>query len=390
MTNNKRKIIYCITKANLGGAQKYIYDLATSLPPDLFDVIILSGTDGPLIAKLRDKKLRIIILGSLIRNVNIFKDFWSFFKLLKIFHLEKPDIIHLNSSKMGLLGSIAGRLTGIKKIIFTGHGWAFNEDRGKIQKIFIHLLHLLTIVLSHMTIAVSEETKRQVSNNKYIQSKITVIRNGLDQIDFLDKNQAREEILRLSPALSNLEKAGLSPNHIWLGTISELHKNKGLKYLIEAIHLLDIASDNRSTLPTLIIIGDGEIRQKLQEKINRYNLQNNIFMIGQLEKAQKYLKAFDIFTLTSITEALPYVILEAGQAGLPIIASRVGGIPEIITDMENGILIKPKDSDQIKETISFFLEDPEKMTILGHNLAKKISADFTKNAMVNKTIKMYN
>ena len=384
MTEKKVKVLYGITKGDWGGAQKYVYDLATSLPKDLYDVTVLAGADGPLTQKLQADGVRIIILGNLSRNINIAKDFLAFFKLMKIFRQEKPDILHLNSSKMGLLGALAGRLLRLPKIIFTGHGWAFNEDRSELQKKIIYLLHLLTIALAHKTIAVSDQTKNQVSKNNFYDGKITVIRNGLGKIDFLDKNSARKIIAEKLPA--NLDLG----NRLWLGTISELHKNKGLKYMIETMHRLDVAADTKADLPILVIIGEGERREKLQQRIDRYDLADTVFLIGRLAEAQKYLKAFDIFTLTSITEALPYAILEAGQAGLPIVASGVGGIPEIIDDMKNGILVRPKEPEEIEKAIDFLINNPSKMASFGQNIREKILMEFTLENMVGKTIRVYN
>ncbi len=382
MPLKKIKILYCITKSSWGGAQKYVYDLATSLSPDLYNITVLLGTDGTLAERLRDAQVRVIILGNLFRNVNIFKDFISLIKLIRIFWKERPDIVHLNSSKMGLLGALAGRITRVPKIIFTGHGWAFNEDRSKFQKKIIYLLHLLTVSLSHKTIAVSTQTKNQILT-RFNSKKVAVIRNGLDNISFLDRTTAREKILEKLPTDSNIG------NRLWLGTISELHKNKGLKYIVEAMHLLKISDDDRASLPILIIIGDGEKREKLEQRINRYGLSDSIFLIGRVSEAEKYLKAFDIFTLTSITEALPYVILEAGQAGLPIVASSVGGIPEIIDDMESGILVRPKEPAEIKKAIDFLLTNPDKRLILSQNIQKKVSKEFNKVRMVVETLSVY-
>jgi glycosyltransferase involved in cell wall biosynthesis len=383
MEIKKKKILYGITKSNWGGAQRYVFDLATSLPKDTYEVSVLLGQEGVLEQKLQTAGIRTITLGNISRDIHLIKDLFVLIKIIKIFRREKPDIIHLNSSKMGLMGALAGRLTGLPKIIFTGHGWAFNEDRSKLQKKIIHLLHLLTIILSHRTIAVSEQTKNQITNNKYLLKKIITVRNGIDKIDFLDKNTARENILKKLSTNIDIK------NRFWLGTISELHKNKGLKYMIEAIHLLNMKNDNKSTLPILIIIGDGEKKEKLQKRIDRYGLQETIFLVGQIDEASKYLKAFDVFTLTSITEALPYVILEAGLAGLPIIASAVGGIPEIITDMENGVLIRPKEPEEIKKAIDFLLEKPEKMTSFSEKIQTKILLNFSKEKMIKTTQALY-
>ena len=384
MTKGKIKILYCITKSNWGGAQRYVYDLATSLPPDLYNVSVLLGAEGILAEKLKSAGIKTIILEKLTRDISILKDILVLLKMIKAFHQERPDVIHLNSSKTGFLGALAGRLTHIPKIIFTGHGWAFNEDRSKFEKKIIYWLHWLTIKLAHKTIAVSEETKKQISKNTSISNKIIVIKNGISEIDFLDKKTAREIIVKKLPYDVDPEE------RLWLGTISELHKNKGLKYIIEALHIWETSLENKKSLPILIIIGDGEHREQLQQKINRYNLQDTIFLIGRVAEAAKYLKAFDIFTLNSITEALPYVILEAGQAGLPIVSSGVGGIPEIIEDMNEGILVRPKEPEEIRKALIFLINNAEKRSILAQNIQKKIQSTFSKKDMVFETIKLYN
>src|SRR6185369_10912585 len=96
------------------------------------------------------------------RDINTKKEIGLFVELYKLFKKESPDIIHLNSSKMGLVGAFVGRLTGVKKIIFIAHGWAFNEERPWYQKIFFRVLHIVTILLAHKTITVSEITKKQI------------------------------------------------------------------------------------------------------------------------------------------------------------------------------------------------------------------------------------
>src|SRR5690242_919646 len=123
------KVLILITKSNWGGAQRYVYDLATNLPKDKYEVEVMAGGNGALIDKL--KAAGVSADGSLTikRDPNIKEDFSVLFKIRKIIKVKKPDIIHINSSKMGFIGALAGRITGVKKIIFTAHGWAFNEDR---------------------------------------------------------------------------------------------------------------------------------------------------------------------------------------------------------------------------------------------------------------------
>jgi len=369
MISRKTKIFICITKSNWGGAQKYVYDLATNLPKDKFDISVLLGGNGELKSQLEKAGVRTITLENSQRDIDAGKEVGLLSELIKIFKSERPDIIHLNSSKMGLVGAIAGKIAGVKKIVFTAHGWAFNEGRGVLSKLLFKILHIFTIVLSDQVMAVSEITKSQIP--ALFRGKIIVVRNGLREINFKDKGVAQKAL-----AIKTVSK-----NPVWIGTISELHKNKGLGYAIEAVSKV---KEN----VIFVIIGDGEERKNLEELIEKLNLKNKVFLTGRVESASTYLKAFDIFTLSSITEALPYVLLEAGVASLPVIASDVGGISEIINS-KTGILVAPGDSDKIKNKIEYIIKNPEKASILGHNLKEKVDNEFKLTDMVKKIIAVY-
>jgi len=372
MNSGKKKVFICITKSDWGGAQKYVFDIAKGIPKDTFDVHVLFGGNGELKKKLQEEKIKTIELENSQRDVSTKKEFGLLFELYRIFKKEKPDIIHLNSSKMGFVGALVGRIVGIKKIIFTAHGWAFNEDRNCISKKIFKAIHILTIIMSHKTIVVSEALKKQIPEK--FRGKIVVIKNGISDINFIDKNIAREKI-----SGDNF----IHQDAKWVGTISELHKNKGLEYMIRAV------SETIGNV-AFVVIGEGEERKNLENLIKKFGAENKIFLVGKINEASKYLRAFDVFTLTSTTEAFPYVLLEAGLASLPIIASDVGGIPEIIENKKTGILIEPKNPNEIKEKIEDILKNIEKYRSFGTNLREKILSDFTKEKMMENLLEIYN
>jgi len=380
MAEQKKKIFICITKSQpFGGAQKYVYDIATNLPKEEFAVSVLLGGDGELKKRLDQAGIRTVLLKHSQRDINMLKVFLLGFSLIGIFWRERPDIVHLNSSQMGGSGALAARLTGVKKIIFTGHGWAFNENRPRWQKVLARIFHILTILLSHTTIAVSEVTKDQIGSpwNK----KMIVIRNGLRPIELKDVGSAREFLIaKIAEKNPSIQEA-VSKNPTWIGTISELHRTKGLNYAIQAVMGLENC--------IFVIIGDGEERTNLENLINKLNLSDKVFLVGRVEMASSFLKAFNIFTLTSITEALPYTLLEAGVASLPVIASNVGGIPEIIENELTGILIRSKSSDEIQRALEYLTENPQKAKEFGHELKKKVDQEFSMHEMIEKTVALY-
>lgn len=380
MKKQQKKIIHFITKSNFGGAQKYVYEMAKASKENDFEILVVFGGKGILYEKLKEGGVPVKILESLNRNINPLRDIISLCDIFKIIKKEKPDIIHLNSSKIGFLGGLVGRTLKVKKIIFTAHGWAFNENRGFLSKNIFKIIQWKTVILSHKTIAVSKKTADDILNMPLVKNRIVVIKNGIDINPGYDKEIARN---KLKKHIKNLNE--INPEAIWLGTISELHENKGLDYALETLNLIIKKNENI----IFIIIGEGEKRNDLEKIILKNNLKKNVFLVGFIPEASKLLKAFDIFLLSSITEALPYVVLEAGVNERPVVATKVGGIPEIIEDMKSGIIVKPKDPKDIFQAINYMIENPEYSKKLGKNLNEKVKKEYSIKKQIEETLKLY-
>src|SRR3990167_1092911 len=269
------KIIYGITKSNFGGAQRYVFDLARAAQERGHDVSVLCGGNGLLIQKLKAEHINVIPLDKLERDISISKEVSSFRQILKVLREEKPDVFHINSSKMGGLGGLAGRLTGVKKIIFTGHGWAFNEPRPDWQKILIKFFAWMTVLLSHKTICVSEKTKEQIARWPFIKNKLTVIYNGISRFS-------------LDPSENKL---------LTVGTIAELHKIKGLDILLKAW-----SKFIRKHPARLLIVGEGEERENLENMAHNLGISGSVDFKGFVNDARSFLSHFDIFVLASRSE----------------------------------------------------------------------------------------
>lgn len=307
-----QKVIYLITKANWGGAQRYVYDLATHLPKEEFNAAVAYGTEGLLAKRLHEAGLTTFRISSLQRDVSLSADVSSFFELLTLFRKEKPDIVHLNSSKAGGVGALAARIAGVPKIVFTAHGWPFWEQRGALSRALIYLASWLTALISHRVIVVSDYDLKVAQEMLFIAPKVTRIYNGIDRLELGSGDSIRTAF----PAGAKIA-----------GTIGELNKNKNHIALIE-----EAKNDSKMYVA---IVGDGELRAYLTKKIQQYKLENRVKLFGFMD-ARDVLKGFDVFVLPSIKEGLPYVLLEAKAAGLPIVANRVGGVGEILDAKDTG------------------------------------------------------
>jgi len=175
----RMKIYYGITKSNFGGAQRYVFDLARETRARGHEVAVICGGRGVLVDKLREENINVINLPRMEREISIIDEFRSFHSIFRTLYEERPDVFHTNSSKMGGIGSLAARLAGVKKIIFTAHGWEFNAPRPRLAKLVMKFFAWLTILFSHKTICVSEKTGRDISGLPFIKNKLVTIHNGI-------------------------------------------------------------------------------------------------------------------------------------------------------------------------------------------------------------------
>ncbi|MEN9551939.1 MAG: hypothetical protein RI935_316 [Candidatus Parcubacteria bacterium] len=340
MKRSKKKILYGITKTSWGGAQKYVYDLAIHFSNDeLYEVSVVGGGHGKLFEKLEENTITIIPIPTLRRDVGLLSELRSFISLVRIIRRERPDVFHTNSSKMGLLGAMAGRLLFVPKVIFTAHAWPFNETRPKYQKLILKLLAIVTVLLSHRTIAVSENIMKALPFS-WIQKKITPVYTGIVTPTLYEEGAFfTERSLEKSPSMQ-------------IVSIGELHTSKGFDRA-----LIALASCKHLNW-TYHILGTGEKREYLEDLIEKLNLKNRVMLHGFVENASLYLNSFDLFLFPSRTEALGYVGIEAIYSKIPIIASNVGGIPEVLFDDPYSKVIDCSNEKLFKETLLSMIKKP--------------------------------
>lgn len=375
----RKKILFVITKSNWGGAQRYVYDLATSLDRNEFDPEVIVGGNGLLKEKLEEAGIPVTSLHSMERDIDLKKEFISAKELFKIFREKKPDIVHLNSSKAGGIGAFAARLAGVKKIIFTAHAWAFNENREFVSKMAISFLHWLTVMLSHRTITVSEAVRDQIAHMPFVKKKMRVIHLGVAPFEYKTAEEAKH---LLKTASGNLA-AETRPKELWIGIVAELHPVKGLLYAVDAIALL------KEEYPDLYlyIIGEGDQRASIERQITKRRLEGHVFLTGFIDNAKTYMKAFDIFMLPSLSEAFGYTLVEAGLAEIPVIATSVGGIPEVID--EAGIVVPSRNARALAEGLERLVSSKTARKKKGASLRKRALAEFSIEKMCEGTLDVY-
>ena len=404
-SGDRIKLCHLITQTHFGGAQKYICDIVNNLD-DSFEITIAfgEGNKEELEKYITNPRVKFKKLKHLQRNINIFKDKMAgaeiFFFLLK----NKFDILHLHSSKAGFIGSWVGKLAGVKKIIYTAHGWVFKENLSSFKKSLYIFLEKFSSNFKDKIICVSKNDYDDALKNKICkEDKLALIYNGFKtDTEFLDKEKAREEIFNIirknnkydssEVDLSSLEVdsnkpitkyAPLNQNTKIIGTISNLYSNKGLEYLIESAKKLNTIYNNL----IFIVIGSGPEEVKLKTLVTEKKL-SNFYFLGKIDEASRYLKAFDIFTLTSTKEGLPYTLLEALGAEISIVSSNLESLVEIIENNQNGLVFKARNSDDLVYKIQSLLNNQEFARKLESNTKNSLNK-FDFNEFINNIKNLY-
>lgn len=367
------RILYVITKANWGGAQRYVYDLATTARARGYEVTVAYGERSRLVDELALTHVQALPVAGLGRDIRILGEFRAFLALCALYKTVGPSVVHLNSSKAGGLGSLAARIMSVPRIVFTVHGWAFNESRSWWQKVILFVLSVFTVWLSDRVICVSEAVRRDMRLVPFTRKKMVVVRNGLACPATLSREEAR---VRVAPH---------SVGKFWIGMLSELHPTKRLNDAIVAMTYV-VAKHPEAML---IVIGEGQERHRLDDLVKELHMCDHVFFVGFRENASSLLPAFDMLLHSSQSEALPYTLLEAGCASLPVVATRVGGVPEVIEHEKTGLLVGSREPEQLADAVVKMIESPERAKEMGRALHEKILHQFRLEDMTLSTLAEY-
>ncbi len=357
------KILYLVTTGDMGGAQKYVLNLA-----QYFHGSIGIGQDNKALqAEAKGKNLPVYTISHLHRNIRPKADFLALCEVYQLLKKLQPDILHVNSSKAGVLGSLAGWLARVP-VVFTAHGFQYLEPMSSPKKWLFWACERFCRIFRKFVITVSNKDRMQaLFDGVVVEEKSTTIHHGIATPNFLPSEEARN---RLS----------VSQNKIIIGTIANAYYTKGLDVLIDAVSKL------RTKNVECVIIGDGPNTLELKKQAHSLGVEANIKFVGQLANASNYLQAFNVFVLPSRKEGFPYALLEALTAGLPIVATNVGGNKELLNDA--GLMVLPENSTQLAEAIDKLLNNKE-LAEECSTKAKLRAKNFTTEDMLKKTSAIY-
>lgn len=357
----KKRIMH-ISQAN-GGVAKYLQMLFKYMDKDKYENILVYpnqySDEKESFVGLADK----IEFIDMYREINCIKDAKSVCQIYKIVKKYNPDLIYVHSSKAGALGRIANMLID-KPIIYNPHGWAFNmKVSNKKKYIYILVEKVLTKVCDKI-IAISEQEKRSAINNRICkENKIQVIFNGIDIEEYensiINKNSFRK-------------KLNISDDSIVIGMVGRISEQKAPDIFIK------VAAKIKDRLPNafFIIVGDGDERKQIEKLINKLNMRDSVLITGWVKNSYEYIQAFDVAMLLSRWEGFGLAIAEYMICEVPVIATNIDAIPNLITNNENGILVEVDNISEIFNGVIRIVEDKEFSEYIIKNAKLKILKEF--------------
>ena len=354
-----------------GGMKTHFTTLTKGLAEQGIDVTAICNFEERCKKDLEAAGIRVISF-SFHKTIRPLSDCIAIFKLVSIIRKMKPDIVHCHGFKAGLLGRLAGRITGAK-LLYTVHNFV-TYGRGICTSLLIRYFESWMGSRTHGIICVSRALKKSMMEEMGLdEMKLFVIYNSIP--DWPAGNR------RVTRKIHCIEG-----NHILIGTAARLIPSKGIEILLRA------ASGILSVYPhvRLLIAGSGPQESGLKELARILGVEAQVVFTGRGSDMHNYYAAFDIFVLPTLTEGLGITVLEAMSFGLPVIASSVGGIPEFVIHKKNGILVQPGNVFELRTALQFLLDNPIKTRYYGYQAKTDIQKGLTRDQMIEQTVSVLN
>jgi len=362
---HRLRVAYIITRADpIGGAQIHVRDLAGAVRRLGHTATVITSGSGAFLDELRNQGTPTVLLRHLAVPIGPVRDLRALREMQAVLADLRPDLLALHSSKAGTLGRLAGRALRIPTV-FTVHGWAFTPGVPSAQAAFYRTVERLVAPLATRIITVSEFDRRlALEAGIAAQDRIVAVHNGMVDV---------------APALR--AEPGRSPARIVM--IARFGDQKDHGTLLRALAGL---GDQAWTLD---LIGEGPLMARTRALAESLGLGERVRFLGQRMDVAELLSKAQLSVLVSNWEGFPLSILEAMRAGLPVVATAVGGVAEAVQEGETGYLVARGDVAQVRERIGRLLVSPELRARLGENARARFEQRFTLGHCVTRTLAVY-
>jgi glycosyltransferase involved in cell wall biosynthesis len=353
---SRPKILILITLAEVGGAQTYVMSLLPALTRR-YDVTVAAWGPGPLRAAAKAAGAEYVPLRWVRRDLHPWRDLRGLWELVALCRRIRPQLVHANSSKAGVLGRLAATIARVPVRVFTVHGWAFKAHTGAASRGYLAADRGMRALTTAIVCVSQTELEAGLRARTCTRERTVVIRNGVDA------NAAPRTKLDGSPPV--------------VISVGRLKEPKTFVTLARAFARLDAGTFRG------LIVGDGPDRDAVADALEDAPVE----LLGERDDVPALLAEADVFVLSSASEGLPLSLLEAMACGLPVVASAVGGVPELVGAA--GVLVEPNDDGKLAEVLASLLADQERRRALGASARARVEREFSLAKMREQHVELY-
>jgi glycosyltransferase involved in cell wall biosynthesis len=384
-----RKVVHVITRLDRGGSAQNTMVTALGHDRTQFEPIVVTGPAGSQdaqgglaatnenVRRLEKEGIRCHVVPSLVRHVNPWQDLLAFLALVRILRQERPDLVHTHTSKAGFLGRLAAWIAGVPVIVHTPHGHVFYGHFGRLPSwMFLQIERRLARITDCLIGLTEAERAEHLDRGVGRAERFRVVPSAID----LDRFRRARVTGKAVP-----EWFGCPPDARIVGSVGWLTDIKGHRFLVEAV------AEAKKECPDLhlVIVGSGDQHDALLAQAENSGIAGSVHLVGHRDDIEVCLAGFDCFVLPSLNEGMGRALIEAMAAGLPVIASRVGGIPALIRDGENGMLVPAGDSHALADALRRLFRQPQWAGQLGAAASQGIGSAYGVEAMVRAIEALY-
>jgi glycosyltransferase involved in cell wall biosynthesis len=354
-------ILYVITRSEMGGSQTHVLDLLRGFRQE-HELTLATGEPGFLTEEASKLGVRVVVLQNLVQPLRPLHDLRALAEIAQLINRINPDLVHCHTSKAGILGRVAARLTKTPAV-FTAHTWSFADGTSKSWKLIGTPSERMAAKWTSKILAVSD-SNRNLAIERHVASpdKIVTVHNGIDD----------------TPHRANPGRRAV-PGIVMVARFAQ---QKNQLQLIEAVSGIHLPFK-------LTFVGDGPTRVAAEDLVAEHGLRDRVEFLGIRKDTDRILAASNIFVLATNWEGFPITILEAMRAGLPVIATDVDGVREAVAHDVTGLLAPRGDTAALRQLVRELLLDADKRCRLGNSGRTRYEMEFTHASMLGKISSVY-
>jgi glycosyltransferase involved in cell wall biosynthesis len=380
--NSCVKVIRIIARLNIGGPAIHVVNLNAGLDPTRFKSLLVSGTENPGEGSMLDYALsqgvQPIVIPEIVGEATFKpRDVKALAKLYRLIRQERPQIVHTHTAKAGSLGRLAARLAGVPIVVHTYHGHVLHGYYSPLKTWLLRRMEQALARLTDCIVAVSEQVKRDlVTYGVAPPEKITIIPLGFELEPFLSCETHRGELHR---------EFGLSDDTRLVGIVGRIFPIKNHRLFLNAA--AQVAA--REPAARFVIVGDGVLRPEMERHARALAIADRVIFTGWRRDLPRIYADLDVLVVSSDNEGTPVSAIEAMASGCPVVATHVGGLPDLIAEGETGHLVPPRDPEALADAILRLLQNPDAAARMGQTARAVAKERFTLRRLLADTENLY-